>query len=405
MRLLQINVSANSGSTGRIAEGIGIAAQKAGFSSWIAYGRHANNSSSNLIKIGSNLDHYEHAFETRLLDNHGLASKKATFSFLKEIDKIKPDVIHLHNIHGYFINFRILFSYLKKKDIPIVWTLHDCWPFTGHCAHFSFCKCNRWIKGCHDCPQKEIYPRSLLIDQSQVNYRIKKIFFNNISKLTIISVSRWLDNLVSLSFLNRHDHLFIYNGVDTDLFSPHSNTNAIRTKHNIQKDETMLLGVANVWNKRKGLYDFIELSKLLSPQEKIVLLGLTRKQINILPQNVIGLERTESTEQLAEYYSAADIVLNLSQEESFGLTTIEGFSCGTPGIGYNCTATPELFTPDTGYIVSPADFSRLLECIRTIKKNGKLFYSNACRKHVLDHFRAEDHFQDYINLYNNILSK
>ena len=301
------------------------------------------------------------------------------------------------------IKSRNLTNQRGTTQIPVVWTLHDCWPFTGHCSYFSLCGCNKWKTECFNCPQKSTYPKSLFFDRSKKNYEEKKTCFNSVSNLNIISVSHWLDTLISQSFLKNHNHFVIHNGIDTNIFAPCLNTRDIRLKHRIQDDEMMLLGVASTWEPRKGLYDYINLSKMLSQKEKIVLIGLSKKQIATLPSNIIGLERTESTKQLAEYYSAADIVLNLSQEETFGLTTVEGFSCGTPGIGYNCTATPELFTPDTGYIVSPKNLSLLLECIRTIKKNGKPFYSNACRKHALDYFQAVDRFQDYINLYNTII--
>ncbi len=402
MRIVQINVTANSGSTGRIAEGIGRAAQKAGFESWIAYGRYANESTSHLIRIGEKKDYIEHGIESRILDNHGLASRSATTSFLKKIDVIKPDLIHLHNIHGYYINYKLLFQYIQQKKTPVVWTFHDCWPFTGHCTHFTFCGCDRWKTGCHNCPQKQTYPICYFFDRSRKNYEEKKACFNSIQNLTIVSVSNWLDDLVSQSFLKDHKRLVIHNGIDTDVFAPSSNAKEIRMKHGIQEDQTMLLGVASVWSERKGLQDFIELSKRLSPKEKIVLIGLTGKQIGSLPQNIIGLERTESTQQLAELYSAADIVLNLSKEESFGLTTVEGLSCGTPGIGYESTATPELFTLETGFIVPQGDIESVLHGIGIIQKKGKNAYFSACRKYALTHFRAKDRFQDYINLYHSI---
>ena len=403
MRLLQINTTVNSGSTGRIADGIGIAAQKAGFDSWIAYGRCAKKSSSHLIKIGSNLDHYEHAVETRLFDNHGLASRTATICFLKKIDKIKPDLVHLHNIHGYFLNYKIFFQFIQEKKIPIVWTIHDCWPFTGHCAYFTTCGCDKWINGCFSCPQSKTYPSSCLFDRSKKNFIDKKSAFLLLDNLTLVSVSQWLNDLVSQSFFKKYNHIYIYNGVDTNTFSPSSNSELIRCKLGFKQDETMLLGVACPWSERKGFQDFIDLSKVLSPKQRIVLIGLTKKQIEGLPHNIIGIERTESTKQLAEYYSAADITLNLSKEETFGLTTVEGFSCGTPAIGYNCTATPELITSNTGYIVSAGDHSSLLACINAIQKNGKQFYSSACRNHALAHFRQEDRFQEYIELYKQIL--
>ncbi len=405
MKILQINVTANSGSTGRIAEGIGIAAQKAGFESWIAYGRHANSSASHLIKIGSKFDQYEHAIETRLFDDHGLASRGATSSFLKEVDKIKPDLIHLHNIHGYYLNYKYFFHYIRKKSIPVVWTLHDCWSFTGHCSYFMISGCDKWKSGCFSCSQKNTYPSSKLFDRSSKNYIIKKDLFASVSQLTIVPVSYWLDHLVGQSFLKDLPHTVIYNGLDTDTFSPAINKNEIRYKLGIQQGEMMLLGVASPWSERKGLKDFIELRKHLSPEKKIVLIGLKKKQIKTLPQNIIGIERTESAKQLAEYYSAADLFLNLTYEDNYPSVNLEAISCGTPCLTYRTGGSPESVTPETGFVVSQGDINAVLQCIETVRHNGKEFYSAACRNYALAHFRQEDRFQEYIDLYKQILNK
>jgi glycosyltransferase involved in cell wall biosynthesis len=405
MKIIQINVTANSCSTGRIAEGIGLKAQKAGFDSWIAYGRWANNSSSHLIRIGTKIDYLEHGIETRLFDNHGLASRRATGSFLKKIDTIKPDIIHLHNIHGYYLNYKLLFQYIRKKGIPVVWTLHDCWAFTGHCSHFSFCRCEKWRSGCFSCSQKRSYPLSLFLDRSKNNYEDKKKNFTSISNLTIVSVSEWLENLVSQSFLGGSNHVVIHNGIDTAMFSPASQSNEIRLKHGIRQNEMMLLGVAGVWDKRKGLHDFIELSKHLPPQQKIVLVGLTGKQIKTLPKTIIGIERTESTKQLSEYYSAANLFLNLTYEDNYPTTNLEAISCGTPCLTYKTGGSPESITAETGFIVSQGNLESVQQCINTVQKNGKESYSSACRKYSLAHFRQEDCFNNYIKIYEALLKK
>jgi glycosyltransferase involved in cell wall biosynthesis len=405
MKLLQINVTANSGSHGRIAEGIGLAAQKDGFESWIAYGRYANKSSSNLIKIGTRYDCYEHWGESRIFDNHGLASRKATTDFVKKIDKIKPDLIQLHNIHGYYINYKILFQFIRKKQIPVVWTLHDCWSFTGHCAHFSFCGCGKWKTGCHNCPQKKVYPSSFLFDRSKKNFIEKKTYFNSIQNLTIITVSQWLNDLVSESFLKEHNRVVIRNGIDTDVFAPCSNAEEIRKRIGVREDETMLLGVASVWNDRKGFHDLIELSKHLSAKEKIVLIGLSRKQIASLPPNMIGLERTESTKQLAEFYSAADLFLNLTYEDSFPTTNLESLACGTPCLTYRTGGSPESIMPQTGFVVPQRDYTALIQCITLARSSGKQTYSSACRNYALAHFCQNNQFHDYIRLYEAILKK
>lgn len=405
MRILQINVTANWGSTGRIAEGIGIAAQKDGFDSWMAWGRYSTHSQSHLIQIGSKLDYIEHGMESRIFDNHGLASRRATAIFLRTVDRITPDLIHLHNIHGYYLNYRTLFQYIKDKNIPVVWTLHDCWPFTGHCCYFDKYGCNRWKKGCFSCPQKNKYPSSYIFDRSQHNYEEKKKCFTSLKELHIVSVSRWLDDLVVQSFLNKEYHLIIHNGIDTELFSPSANRFSIRRMLQITDDEFMLLGVASVWSERKGLHDFIELSKQIPPRHRIVLIGLRKAQIKSLPHNIIGVERTESTKQLAEYYSAADLFLNLTYEDNYPTTNLEAISCGTPCLTYRTGGSPESVTPETGFVVPQGDLEAVMECVETVREKGKQFYSTACRNFALAHFRQEDRFQDYINLYNRILSR
>ena len=268
--LLQLNVVANWGSTGHIVEEIGKLAKSHNFESYIAYGRDTNSKSlSKLIHIGNNWDVKYHVLQSRLLDNHGLASKQVTRTFIKQIDSIKPDIVHLHNIHGYYLNYEILFDYLAQLDIPIVWTLHDCWAFTGHCAYYSYVGCNRWRTLCHDCPQKKSYPSSWFADRSEQNFRDKLHAFTSVRNMTLVPVSAWLAEEVSLSFLKDYPIQVIHNGIDTDVFSPKQ-----ICKSNLGlKDKFMILGVASVWETRKGLDDFIKLRKLLSDDESSLLIG------------------------------------------------------------------------------------------------------------------------------------
>ena len=300
MKLLQINVTANSGSTGRIAEGIGLVAQSAGFESWIAYGRVGRESTSNLIQIGTKYDFLEHGFESRIFDNHGLGSRSATRSFIQKMEQRKPDIIHLHNIHGYYLNYLLLFQYLSKADIPVVWTLHDCWAFTGHCAYFDYAGCNRWQTECHHCPQKRTYPASYLFDRSKQNWRDKKHYFTLPKRMTIVPVSNWLGDLVKQSFLGKYPVQVIHNGIDTDVFRPYSPEIA-KAKYGME-DKKVLLGAASVWSPRKGLRDFIELAKILPQEYQIILVGLSRNQAKRLPENITAIPRTESTQALAELY-------------------------------------------------------------------------------------------------------
>lgn len=401
--LLQINSVVNSGSTGRIAEDIGRIAMGKGWKSYIAYARNERPSQSQLIKIGGDWDIKLHGLQTRLLDNHGFASNRATYKFIEEVERIKPTIVHLHNIHGYYINIEILFNYLAKADIPVVWTLHDCWSFTGHCTHFDFIGCDKWKTHCHECPQKKSYPASYLIDNSRNNFTRKRELFNSVKSMTIVPVSNWLGGLVGESFLKKYPIKVIHNGVDLSTFKP-METESIAKKYYTQ-NKFVLLGVANIWCQRKGLQDFRELSKHLSDDEVIVLVGLSKEQTKDLPSNIIGLERTESVQELAELYSLADVVLNLSVEEAFGMTTAEGFACGTPGIVYDATASPELVIPEVGYIVEEKNINELVKAISKIKSKDKNYYVDACVDRARRMYDKENRFEEYLELYEELIGK
>lgn len=403
-KILQLNSVINSGSTGRIVEEIGQLAIKNGWKSYIANGRNKCESQSIGIKIGNDWDIKWHGLQTRLFDRHGLASTKATNKLVKKIKEIKPDIIHLHNLHGYYLNIKILFHYLATADIPVVWTLHDCWPMTGHCSYFSFVGCDKWKTQCKHCPQKKGYPTSYLMDRSYKNYQLKKELFTSVPKMIFVPVSNWLANIVNDSFLRIYPIKTIYNGVDITVFFPRPTTE-IRGKYKIHTDTFIMLGVANVWEKRKGLKDFIRLSESLTDNEKIILVGLTNKQMKNLPSNILGIRRTENVHELAELYSLADVVCNFSVEETFGLTTVEGFACGTPGIVYNCTANPELITPETGFVVEQGDLKGIRDAIDTIKSKGKAFYARACRERAVRMFNKNDRYAEYLQLYDQMLSE
>ena len=401
-KLLQINSVVNFRSTGKIVEEIANKVISKGWESHVAYGRLARPSQSVLLKIGNNWDLIFHGLQNRLLDNQGLASKQATIKFIKQIKVIKPDIIHIHNIHDYYINYEILFNYLITSDIPIVWTFHDCWPITGHCAHFSLIDCDKWKIECYHCPQKKGYPTSYFLDRSRRNYQLKKKLFNSVKNLTIVTVSDWLGAIVKESNLSKFPVRVINNGIDINTFSPQVNSRDIRTKYDI-KDRMMLFGAATAWSESKGLKDYYLLSEQLKDDTIIVLVGLSANQMKQLPSKIIGIPRTENISELVQLYSAADIVLNLSYQETFGLTTVEGLSCGTPGVVYNCTASPELITKETGFIVEPGDINGILKAVYKIKENGKSFYSNACRARAIQFYDKDQKYQEYINLYNSLV--
>lgn len=403
MKVLQINVTSNWGSTGRIVEDIGNLIKKSGDESYIAYGRNNNPSNSITIKVGNDSEIYFHILATRLLDRHGLASKKGTKELIKEIIKINPDIIHLHNIHGYYLNYKILFEYLSKTNITIVWTLHDCWAYTGHCAFYSYENCNRWKTECHHCPQLKKYPISWYKDRSRKNFIDKLKAFTSIKNMTLVPVSNWLGKEIESSFLKKYPVKVIHNGIDLNVFCPQK---PFKTINNIPiNDKFVILGVASVWDDRKGLADYIQLRKLLPAEFIIVLIGLNQQQISKLPPGIIGISRTNNSQELAQYYSTADVYANFSVEETFGLTTCESLACGTPVIVYNATACPEIVSEETGYITDIKDFNSIRDKIYAIKNKGKESYSIACRRRAEMLYNKEYCYSQYIKLYKSLICK
>lgn len=401
MVLLQINVDANNGSNGSIARDIGTIALEKGWDSYIAYGRKHIPCDSTLIRVGNGLDIKIHGLLTRLFDLHGLGSRITTKLFLKKIDKTRPDIVHLHNIHGYYINYQLLFKYLIKNNIPVVWTFHDCWPFTGHCGHFESYGCSRWKSKCHKCPAVHDYPTSWFFDRSKQAFKLKNRLFTSPQTMHIVTVSKWLKGLAEESFFSKYPIHVVYDGIDTESFKPRNSN--LRQVYGLENKFILLSAAAN-WSNAKGWNDYLKLSNMLSNDCVIMLVGVTDKQRETLPSNIIGVPRQESKEKLAEFYSMADVLLNLSYQETFGMTTAEAMACGTPGISYDRTASPELISPDTGIIVEAGNMEQIINAITTIQKNGKSFYSRACRQRVMENFDFKKVNQQYFEIYEKILS-
>ena len=401
--LFQINVTANWGSTGRIAEEIGRLALGQGWDCYMAYGRGMYDSRLWLVRVGSRADMYWHGVQSRLLDRHGLASVGATRRLVRQMDAVKPDVVHLHNIHGYYLNYELLFRYLAAADVPVVWTLHDCWPFTGHCAYFSYVGCDRWKRQCHDCPQKQTYPAAWLCDRSKKNFDAKKKAFTSVRRLTLVPVSDWLGGLLGESFLQAYPVKRIYNGVDTDVFCPQPSADALKGRLGI-RGKRMVLGVASVWSTRKGLADFIALRQALPLDEyAVVLVGLSGTQLKDLPTGMVGIPRTNSVQELAEYYSAADVFVNPTWEDNFPTTNIEALACGTPVVTYRTGGSVEAVDCATGMVVVQGDIPALASAVMDISGKGKAAYAGPCRQRALDNFDKNERFQEYIKLYQSLL--
>jgi putative colanic acid biosynthesis glycosyltransferase len=396
-KLFQINITANCGSHGKIAEGIGQLAIKKGWESYIAYGREARQSHSHLYHIGTMWDERWHGVQTRLLDKHGLGSKQATKKLLEKMDEVKPDIVHLHNIHGYYLNYPLLFQYLASHNLPTVWTLHDCWPFTGHCVHFELVSCQLWKTQCHDCPLLRSYPASLWKDNSENNFQLKKYYFNLPKDLVIVPVSDWLANLVNASFLSHHRIVTIHNGINLDLFKP-------IPSDIIRRNRPIVLAVASVWNKEKGLQDLIQLAQHRDIQ--LVIIGVTEKQKHSLPSHIIAIARTANQTELAKYYTAADVLVNPTYADNFPTVNLEALACGTPVVTYNVGGSPESLTADTGIVVPTGDVEALYQSVKKMVSpdaTHRLLLRQRCVTRA-QCFDFKNRFQDYIDLYEDLLS-
>ena len=347
MKVFQINTVLN-GSTGKIARGIYEIAKQNGIEGRIAYSRGPRIENPDFIRFGSKLGVYVHGMLARVFDTVGLHSSFATKKLIREIEKFNPDIIHLHNLHGYYLNYKMLLKYIAAKNIKTIYTLHDCWSFTGHCAHFDMAGCHKWKTLCCNCPNKSAYPKSFLFDRSRKNYNLKKKLFENIKDLTIVTPSNWLAGLVKESFLNKFDVKVIHNGIDLEVFKPTESD--FRKKYGLE-NKKILLGVAGVWNARKGLDDFIKLRKQLNDDYAIVLVGLTPKQIDKLPDGIVGITRTESAEELARIYTTADVFVNPTYEDTFPTVNLEALACGTPVITYNTGGSAECIDESCGHVI------------------------------------------------------
>lgn len=397
MRVLQINTFGNL-STGRIATDIYHTLVENGYEGAIAYSRNSIAQNVPSFRFGNSASIYMDVLQTRLFGHTGFYSKKSTYDLIKKIELYNPDIIHLHNLHGYYVNVEILFSFLKRYGKPVVWTMHDCWPITGHCCHFAAAKCDKWKTGCYSCQLTHSYPFTYR-DRSKKNYEEKKALFGSINDLYIVTVSKWLESVYRESFLSEQHIETIYNGIDLTVFKPIQSS---FRKNNGLENKKIILSVASTWTVNKGLNDIIELSKYLAEEYQIVLVGLNNKQIRDLPCNIIGLERTNTISELVEIYSAADVVISTSVEETFGLTIVEAFACGTPAIVYNATALPELCTESTGIIVEPHDITGLRKAIVDTVNSPVQKDELLCRA---EFFNRETQFQNYIALYEKIMRR
>lgn len=401
-KIFHVSGAINYGAPGRILEQISLLAQKNGYECFVAHSsRNENPSQLQHYAMTSKSQEMLHALGAKFLDLHGLLSARQTKKLVELIKEYQPDIIHLHNIHGYFCNFKILFEYLDTVDTPVVWTMHDCWPFTGRCFHFVGANCYKWKTECYDCKSEAGYTVSKYYDRSKSLYELKKRLFSSVKNLTMVPVSDWQATFLRESFLkNCHVHT-IHNGVDVQKFRP-IDGKRIRDKHNVN-GKFILIGVASPWNTRKGMDDFLHLSTMLSDDFAIIMVGLKPEQIEKLPNGIIGIARTESQQELAEYYSMADVFVNLTYLDTFPTVNLEALACGTPVITYRTGGSPETIDDKTGFVVEQGNLDGVVNAICRLREHP--LSSESCRKRAEEHFDKDKCFEEYIRLYDNLLGK
>ena len=402
MKVVEINIY-HAGSTGKIMLQIASTARRKGhLVKTCSPARFLRGNKTDMPFIedhtywGSKSEFYVHNYVGMLLGRNGTFSHRGTRKLIRELKNFNPDIIHLHNIHAFCINLPMLFGYIKKNNIKVIWTLHDCWAFTGHCAHFAFAKCDKWKTRCHHCPQPRVYPK-MYLDTSKKMYELKRKWFCGIENMTIVTPSQWLCNLVKESFLKNYPVKVINNGIDLSIFKP--TESGFRSKYGCE-DKKILVGVASTWGAGKGLDVFLELAKRLDDGYRIVLVGLDKNYVSNIPENVIAIKRTENQQQLAEIYTTADLFVNPTREDTYPTVNIEALACGTPILTFKTGGSPEIIDETCGSVVDVDDISTMeREIIRILK--DKPYSKEACLKKAKT-FDMNDRFEEYVELYEEV---
>lgn len=368
MKVLIINESCGTRSHGRICVELARQMELEGHICKIVHGRSkliSNDSRDLAVRVGNRTSVLLHALLTRAFDIHGFGSYVATKRFLHWAEEFGPDMIWLHNLHGYYLHVGLLFKWIKKHPNLIVkWTLHDCWSFTGHCAHYMAVGCEKWKTQCHHCPEKKQYPTSMLIDNSYWNYKRKKQLFTNVPNMSLITPSQWLADQVKQSYLKDYQVEVVHNKIDLSLYKTlgepdkSSICEQIREKYGIPKGKQMILAVASKWTDRKGMNDFLVLDqKLDHEQQRLVMVGLEKEQLSKIPETVIGIERTDNRQELVALYNLADVYVNLTYEENYPTVNLEAEACGTDVITYDAGGCRETIHRADSLVVAVGDLN------------------------------------------------
>ena len=402
MRIVQINGGAK-GSTGKIMMGIAEVARAQGHEVMCASPITTTNRDAGkncgYYRIGTFFSRRVSVALARLTGFNGCFAWVATLRLLKKIDAFKPDILHLHNLHDSYINLPMLFGYIKKRNLSVVWTLHDCWAFTGQCPHFTIAKCDKWKTGCHDCPQYRAYPASCY-DNTKTMWRLKRKWFCGVENLTVVTPSRWLAELVKESFLKEYPVHVINNGIDLRVFRP--TPSDFRRRYGISPEKHIVLGVSFAWGVRKGLDCFVALASRLDERYQIVLVGTDEQVDRQLPPSIISIHRTQDQKELAEIYTAADVFVNPSREENYPTVNMEAIACGTPVITFNTGGSPEMLDEKTGVVVPVDDIAAMEKVIERICLQGqskeKLYLSERAGA-----FSEKNSVAGYITLYTEVV--
>ena len=412
MKIAFINSVAGYGSTGKLVEMLG---NTEGVQSRIYYGRKSaavdfSGATKEAIQddrhyyFGSFRSFAAHMADTFILDHHGFSSTSATRKMIEDLKSFQPDLVHLHNLHGYYLNVELLFNYLKESGVKVIWTLHDCWPFTGHCAHYTSVHCDKWIDGCYNCPALNHYPPTYNSGATKQNYEKKKTLFTSLKpeQMVLVTPSKWLKSQVEESFLNMYNVEVIPNGIDQEIF--HRRESDIRKRYDIQ-DRFMILAVAGVWYPEKGMDDLIKISKVIHRDSVLVVVGADGRFAKQLSNgNAITIKRTQNVGELAELYSAADVMVNPTREDTFPTVNIEAQACGCPVVTYNTGGSPEILAENTGIVVEAENLNQLLKALGRIRTKEIQFQADDCVANAKQYTR-EKMLEGYRNLYEAVMEK
>lgn len=402
MKVFELNTFCGIKSTGRIATDIALLLEKQGHACRVGYGAESVPAALARFayRIGNPIERKIHGAMRKFFDAEGYGSRIGTLFLIRELKRFQPDVVHLHNLHGCYVNLRLLFRYLKKSGIPVAWTLHDCWSMTGHCAYFEYAKCEKWKEKCGECPQLKSYPICLGLGGSRRNLRRKKAVLSGMSKMMLVTPSQWLSEYVTESFLKAYPVRVIYNGVDSSVFQPAQKTGDLRARYGITA-KYVVLAVAAEWDERKGLRYLLKASERLSEEYQVVILGLQKAQILELPARVIGIESTHNVQELAAWYSLASCLANPTMEDNMPMVNLEALACGTPVAVFHTGGCPEVIDETCGRVLPQGDASALAKAIVELSSQ-KEEMCEACVARS-NHFTSEACYQQYIELYEELM--